>query len=549
MKGKQGLNRSVLRILAVPLFLMPLMLEIQPSAAQFSIKGKGPTRYPQNPTRQPPSDSPRYPHQPRQPGFLFPGLFNPSLETPRQRKSKPDLEQSPEKPEDQLQDPATVIEGFERRQNQEFTTYFGWQQAVPVTTARQLSAVLGHLAQQTGQRPAAIYVIPFQDRLETILVLPHPQGLQASQPRGVRPSVQVADRLNPGRMLKETIIANGDTLVIRKVNTKVDAEELRQVAETFRRQVSDPRQTQTTNYQSAGKQLYQWLIAPLEEDLQANQIKTLVFALDDGLRSLPIAALTDGQQFLIEKYSVATVPSFSLTDTCVAAPLGQTQMLGMGISEGTAGLSPLPAVSVEVPTLAQQIWRGEAILNQQSTLSNLNSLLGQQRFQILHLATHAEFNQGKAENSFIQFWDARLRLGDLRNTSLQGRWVPTLDLLVLSACQTALGNNQAELGFAGVAVQSGIETALGSLWRVNDVGSLGLMTSFYGQLKTAPTRAEALRQAQLAMLKGRVQIQNQVLQVPGQAQVSLPADLQTGGNMNLAHPYYWSAFQMVGNWN
>jgi CHAT domain-containing protein len=534
-------------MLAVPLFLMPLLLEMQPSAAQFSIKG--PTRYPQNPTRQPPSDSPRYPRQPRQPVFLFPGLFNPSLETPRHRKPKPDVEQSPEKPEDQLQDPATVIEGFERRQNQEFATYFGWQQTVPASTARQLSATLGRLAQQTGQKPAALYVIPFQDRLETILVLPHPQGLQALQPDSIRPSVQVADRLNPGRLLQPILAAGSDALVIRKVNTNVDAEELRQVAETFRRQVSDPRNTQTTNYQSAGKQLYQWLIAPLEQDLQAHQIKTLVFALDDGLRSLPIAALTDGQQFLIEKYSVAMVPSFSLTDTRVAAPLGQTQMLGMGISQGTAGLSPLPAVSVEVPTLAQQIWRGEAMLNQQSTLSNLNSLISQQRFQILHLATHAEFNQGNVENSFIQFWDSRLRLGDLRNMSLQGKWAPTLDLLVLSACQTALGNNQAELGFAGIAVQSGIETAVGSLWRVNDVGSLGLMASFYGQLKTAPTRAEALRQAQLAMLKGQVQIQNQALQVPGQAQVSLPADLQTNGNMNLSHPYYWSAFQMVGNWN
>ena len=126
---------------------------------------------------------------------------------------------------------------------------------------------------------------------------------------------------------------------------------------------------------------------------------------------------------------------------------------------------------------------------------------------------------------------------------------PKVELIVLSACKTALGDNQAELGFVGLTLQTGIKTALGSLWYVSDESSLALMTKFYEQLKTAPVKSEALRQAQLGMLKGQVRIERGKLRLDEQHLLPLPPELADLGNVNLSYPYYWSAFTMTGNWN
>jgi CHAT domain-containing protein len=122
-------------------------------------------------------------------------------------------------------------------------------------------------------------------------------------------------------------------------------------------------------------------------------------------------------------------------------------------------------------------------------------------------------------------------------------------MLVLSACQTALGDNNAELGFAGLAVNAGVKTALGSLWSVSDEGSLGLMSGFYEQLRTAPIKAEALRQAQLSMLRGQTRLAGGQLKLTEQLSIPLTGQVVQNQDASLAHPYYWSAFTMVGNWN
>jgi CHAT domain-containing protein len=118
--------------------------------------------------------------------------------------------------------------------------------------------------------------------------------------------------------------------------------------------------------------------------------------------------------------------------------------------------------------------------------------------------------------------------------------------LVLSACRTALGSEEVELGFAGLAVQAGVKSALASLWYVSDEGTLGLMSEFYQQLTDAPTKAEALRRTQLAMLRGEVQIQGERL-LTNRGAVSLPPELSELETENFTHPYYWSAFTLVGN--
>jgi CHAT domain-containing protein len=121
-----------------------------------------------------------------------------------------------------------------------------------------------------------------------------------------------------------------------------------------------------------------------------------------------------------------------------------------------------------------------------------------------------------------------------------------VELLVLSACRTALGDEQAEFGFAGLAVLAGAKSAVASLWSISDQGTLGLMTTFYEQLGKAPIKAEALRQAQIAMLKGQVRLEGGKLRTPN-AEIPLPPDLVALGDQKLEHPYYWSAFTMIGN--
>ncbi len=123
---------------------------------------------------------------------------------------------------------------------------------------------------------------------------------------------------------------------------------------------------------------------------------------------------------------------------------------------------------------------------------------------------------------------------------------PPVELLVLSACRTALGDEEAELGFAGLAVLAGVKSALGSLWYVSDEGTVGLMTTFYQELKIAPIKAEALRRAQLAMLSGKVRIEGDQL-VTESLRLPLPPELTDLGDKILSHPYYWSGFTLIGN--
>jgi CHAT domain-containing protein len=205
--------------------------------------------------------------------------------------------------------------------------------------------------------------------------------------------------------------------------------------------------------------------------------------------------------------------------------------------------NPLPAVPVEVSVIAGKLGSSKSFLNSGFTLENLKAARTSRPYGIIHLATHAEFQQGKPGNSYIQLWDMKLSLDKLRQLNLSD---PPVEMLVLSACRSAVGDESVELGFTGLAVQAGVKSALGSLWYVSDEGTLGLMITFYEQLKTAPIKAEALRQAQLAMLKGEVRLEGGQL-VTSRGSFPLPPELGKLGKKDLTHPFYWSAFTMIGN--
>ena len=241
----------------------------------------------------------------------------------------------------------------------------------------------------------------------------------------------------------------------------------------------------------------------------------------------------------MEKYSLALIPAFKLTDT-VYSNLKNSQVLAMGASEFNEHNS-LPAVPIELSVITQYPWQGKSFLNRNFTINNLK--LQQQynkNYKILHLATHSDFKAGKPSKSYIQFWDSKLTLEEFG----EFRWhSPTIELLVLSSCRTAIGDKEAELGFAGLAVSANVKSAVASLWYVSDGGTLVLMSEFYHSLKTVPIKAEALRQAQIGMLKQTVTLAS-VTDLPN---VSLPPELASLNYEDLSHPYYWAAFTVVGN--
>ncbi|HAX76782.1 MAG TPA: hypothetical protein DCY88_13310, partial [Cyanobacteria bacterium UBA11372] len=361
------------------------------------------------------------------------------------------------------------------------------------------------------------------------------------------PTPRLPDFLSPecdrtDNDILELVLVTAEGEVIRHRVEGVTRSQIIAVARKLQTEVTDPTKVYTTSYLATAQQLYRWLIAPLEAELQARGIENIVFIPDIGLRSIPIAALHDGQKFIVEEYSVSLMPSFSLTNPSYVN-LKNAFVLAMGASQFT-NLSPLPAVPVELNTITPQLWPGNTFLNQAFTVDNLKLQRDQKSFSIVHLATHAEFRPGKPSNSYIQFWDTQLRLDEVKSMKWND---PPVDLLVLSACRTAIGDEEVELGFAGLAVQTGAQSALASLWYVSDEGTLGLMTEFYEQLKTAPIRAEALRQAQLAMIRKEVYLEVGKLYGPGTWGIPLPAQLRRLGDKELSHPYYWSAFTMIGN--
>jgi CHAT domain-containing protein len=192
-----------------------------------------------------------------------------------------------------------------------------------------------------------------------------------------------------------------------------------------------------------------------------------------------------------------------------------------------------------------QLWSGRLAFNKNVTLENLKAFRQEQPFGILHLATHADFNPGTIDNSYIQLWNAKLRLDQVRELGWND---PQIELLVLSACATALGDREAELGFGGLAVQTGVKTAVASLWYVSDAATTALMAGFYKDLRTARIKADALRQAQLAMATGKVFLQNGRLQgIETGEGIALPPASLAIRDRQLSHPYYWAAFTMIGS--
>ncbi|MBF2027806.1 MAG: CHAT domain-containing protein [Oscillatoriales cyanobacterium C42_A2020_001] len=298
----------------------------------------------------------------------------------------------------------------------------------------------------------------------------------------------------------------------------ISQRDLEQLADQMRRSL---RRTSTSKERlEVAQKLYSLLIRPAEAELTSNNIQTLAFVLDGSLKNLPMAALHDGRKYLLEKYSIALTPGLQLIDP---RPLQQQQLkvLVGALSEERQGFSALPGVETEIQQIKTEV-PSQVLFNQTFTTSTFQQQVSATPYRVVHLATHGQFSSN-ADETFILTWDRRIdvkQLGELLQAREQEARIP-IELLVLSACQTAEGDKRAALGLAGVAVRSGARSTLATLWAVDDQSTSQLMVQFYQELaRSGTTKAEALRQSQIKLLQTR----------------------------QFRHPFYWAPFVLIGNW-
>ena len=410
----------------------------------------------------------------------------------------------------------------ENNYTDEYRQYLNLEAAEhPKPDLPQLQFELSLIAEETGEPPAIVYVSFV------------PSGDEGTAQIKAEQEIQPTDVL-------ELVVVTPDGLPILKT-LSVQHEQVFKTVDRFRNNVTNRGRVRTRTYLGAAQELHSWLIEPIEAELAERGITSLAFVMPPGLRSLPVSALHNGSSFLVERYSVGLMPSVSLTDMRYV-DIRETEVLAMGASD-FEDQPELPAVPIELSTIADQLWAGDFVINETFTPDSLVANRARKPYGIVHLATHGEFKSGSLENSYIQFWDQKLSLDQVRQLGLNN---PPVELMVLSACRTALGNVEAELGFAGFAVQAGVKTALASLWKVDDVGTAGLMTQFYTSLQTEPIKAEALRQAQLAMINGDIRVENGQLLWAG-GTLELPAALADIDSSLFSHPYFWASFTTIGS--
>ncbi|MCP9851182.1 CHAT domain-containing protein [Cyanobium sp. Morenito 9A2] len=301
--------------------------------------------------------------------------------------------------------------------------------------------------------------------------------------------------------------------------------------------VSDPR--------APARELHTILLQPIAELLQKHRITTVLISADAGLQAVPFAALHDGQSFLGERYAFGMTPALGLTKLAVLPEKANAQLLAAGASV-FEGLNPLPLVPQELVRVSKGR-ASEIFLNQRFTPEVLLQKAGDPLFDRVHVATHAEFLPGGPAAARLYSGTGPMSLPQLSQLR-QRRGEAQLDVFSLSACRTALGDADSELGFAGLALQAGSRSAIGSLWYVDDVATSALFVQFYRYLDRGLPKAEALQYTRRAMASGRLRlVGDQVIGAGGDVLLSgLTTAQQRRISAGLQHPYFWAGIQLLG---
>ncbi|MEO0925089.1 MAG: CHAT domain-containing protein [Cyanobacteria bacterium J06643_13] len=305
--------------------------------------------------------------------------------------------------------------------------------------------------------------------------------------------------------------------------TKISSSEVQATLVALQNNLSQP--GKTPEVLRSAQKIYRWLISPLESFLAASEIKTLVFVPDNLLRNIPLSVLYDGQQYLLEKqYALAVSPQLELFAPATSnAPL-QVLIGGVEIPQTVEGIRfpKIEQVQQELVQISQMVNTNNPLLNEEFTKVNIEQKLRTGDFSAIHWKTHGIFSSNPAETFLVAYQDS-IKANELqtliRTASKDG--LEPIELLVLSACETAKGDNRAVLGLAGFTVRAGARTALSTLWRADDRATTLLMTEFYQQLsQPGITKAEALHQAQLSLIERE----------------------------GYFAPYYWGTYVLVGSW-
>ncbi|MBV6469878.1 MAG: hypothetical protein NBKEAIPA_01786 [Nitrospirae bacterium] len=296
----------------------------------------------------------------------------------------------------------------------------------------------------------------------------------------------------------------------------VGGDTLTREVRAFRHLVQDRR---SQNYLGPAQTLYGWLLAPLQQDFQAAGITTLVMVPEGTLRTIPISALHDGREFVVNRYAVAVSPAMELTDPR-ASQRGRGGVLSMALTESRQGF-PAEAERGDEVQAVKTIYGGTALVNSEFSVPSVEQQIKSQQVDIVHVASHSEVGHD-ATNSFLLAYDDKISMDRLAQMVglLQYRKEP-LELLTLSACETAAEDDRAALGLGGIAVKTGARSALASLWVAGDQAAPELVAEFYRQLQDSTvSKAVALQRAQQKMLAQ-----------PGHT-----------------HPSYWAPFLLINNW-
>ena len=300
-----------------------------------------------------------------------------------------------------------------------------------------------------------------------------------------------------------------------------------------------------TDPSSPARWLYQQLFGALDPILRERAVSTLLLSADQGLQAVPYAALHDGDSFLGERFGLALTPSLTLT------PLGESRVVGGAIlalgASRFEGLAPLPLVPQELQGVVSG-QPSEVLLNQSFTPDALLNSAAEPRYRRVHVATHAEFLPGGPAESRLYTGTGPLSLQAFRGLR-DRRPGASLDLISLSACRTALGDRDSELGFAGLALQAGARSAIGSLWYVDDVATSAFFVQVYRYLDAGIPKAEALQLTRKAFSRGLIRLDGDVIRgVDGEVLISgLDASQRNLARSGLAHPYFWGGIQLLGS--
>jgi CHAT domain-containing protein len=280
----------------------------------------------------------------------------------------------------------------------------------------------------------------------------------------------------------------------------------------------------TDPFLTPAQNLYNSIIRPFTSDLDSAKIKTLVFIQDGLLRSVPMAALHDGQEFLVQKYAIATTPGLRLTSP---KPLDfqELRTLALGLTEAATvdgeKFKPLANVTDELTQVTNLFPGSKKLLNEEFTPQSLEQELKQAVYPIIHIATHGQFGTIAEDSFLVTGNNQKITITQLESDIRRfSRGSEPVELLALTACQTGIGDDRATLGMAGMTVQAGVRSALASLWYVDDAFTQELVAKFYDNLRSQMSKAEALKEAQKALINQNKKI----------------------------HPAQWAPFILIGNW-